>query len=77
MISAPRPAAHQKLPPWLQEGARVFDPGREREAIVQFIGDYEDPATRRFMKNAVFLRPEGGGREWIVAPEALRPADAR
>ncbi|MFJ4777410.1 hypothetical protein [Streptomyces sp. NPDC088762] len=76
MATAPRPASHQSLPAWIHEGARVVD-GQEREAIVQFIGDYEDPATRRFMPNAVFLRPEGGGREWIVAPEALREADPR
>ncbi|MEW2412623.1 hypothetical protein AB0953_02665 [Streptomyces sp. NPDC046866] len=75
MISGPRPASHHGLPDWLNEGARVFDPGRECEAIVQFIGDYEDPYTGRYMPNAVFLRPEGGGAEWIVAPDALRPAD--
>lgn len=66
-----------RLPSWLHEGARVYDPGRDTEAIVQAIADFEDPATRRFTKNAVFLRPEGGGREWIVAPEVPRPADLR
>ncbi|MEU9030924.1 hypothetical protein AB0D46_26100 [Streptomyces sp. NPDC048383] len=68
-----RPTSHRQLPDWLPEGARVFDPGRGREAIVQFIGDYEDPATRRCMPTAVYLRPEGGGREWIVAPDVLGP----
>ncbi|MET8751369.1 hypothetical protein ABZW32_14910 [Streptomyces sp. NPDC004667] len=77
MIDAPRPASHQALPAWLFEGARVYDPGRDREAVVQAIADFEDPATRRFIKNAVFLRPEGGGREWIVAPEVARPAEER
>ncbi|MFJ3841819.1 hypothetical protein ACIPY6_40840 [Streptomyces sp. NPDC090054] len=77
MNNAPRPAAHKDLPRWLREGARVYDPGRDREAIVQFIGDYEDPATRRFVESAVFLRPEGGGVEWIVDPAILRPPDAR
>ncbi|MFF4648035.1 hypothetical protein [Streptomyces sp. NPDC001389] len=65
-------------PEWLFEGARVLDPVQDREGIVQFIGDYEDPSTRRFTPEAVFLRPEGGGREWIVADhQALRPAEAR
>ncbi|MEU9000538.1 hypothetical protein [Streptomyces sp. NPDC048551] len=77
MIDTPRPASHKSLPGWLHEGARVYDPNQDRDAIVQFIGDYEDPYTRRFIKNAVFLRPEGGGREWIVDPEVPRPADGR
>ncbi|WP_060178013.1 hypothetical protein [Streptomyces sp. IMTB 1903] len=76
-MTAPRPRSHQDLPSWLYEGARVYDPGRDCEAIVQFIGDFEDPATRRFIHNAVFLRPEGGGKEWILDPEVPRPADNR
>ncbi|MFE2326021.1 hypothetical protein ACFXD5_19185 [Streptomyces sp. NPDC059385] len=67
-----------KRPSWLFEGARVFDVAHDREAIVQFIGDYEDPSTRRFTPEAVFLRPEGGGVEWIVADhQALRQAEPR
>ncbi|MER6218771.1 hypothetical protein ABT213_32670 [Streptomyces sp. NPDC001674] len=67
-----------RRPEWLVEGARVLDPAQDREGIVQFIGDYEDPATRRFTPEAVFLRPEGGGREWVVADHhALRQAEAR
>ncbi|MFB6864442.1 hypothetical protein ACFCZQ_29380 [Streptomyces virginiae] len=76
-MAAHRPRSHQDLPSWLYEGARVYDPGLDTEGIVQFIGDFEDPATRRFIKNAVFLRPEGGGREWIVDPEIPRRADSR
>ncbi|WP_255407974.1 hypothetical protein [Amycolatopsis sp. KNN50.9b] len=34
---------------------------------MQFIGEWEDPSTRRVTDCAVFLRPEGGGMEWIVA----------
>ncbi|UQW99191.1 hypothetical protein [Streptomyces sp. RerS4] len=67
-----------RRPDWLFEGARVLDPAQDREGIVQFIGDYEDPHTRRFTPEAVFLRPEGGGVEWIVADhQALRQADSR
>ncbi|MFJ3637648.1 hypothetical protein [Streptomyces sp. NPDC090112] len=77
MTPAPRPTSHRDLPGWLHEGARVFDPGRDCEAIVQYIGPFEDPQTRRVMPCAVFLRPEGGGREWIVAPEVPRQADTR
>jgi hypothetical protein len=67
-----------RRPDWLHEGARVLDAARDREGIVQFIGDYEDPATRRLTAEAVFLRPEGGGREWIVTDHrALRPAETR
>ncbi|MEU5148750.1 hypothetical protein AB0G42_16365 [Streptomyces yangpuensis] len=66
------------LPGWLHEGARVLDPGKDREAIVQFIGEWIDPSTRQVIHCAIFLRPEGGGKEWIVADhQALRQADAR
>ncbi|MCY0938526.1 hypothetical protein [Streptomyces sp. H34-S4] len=77
MNAAPRPKSHKNLPDWVYEGARVVDVGREVEAVVQFIGEFEDPYTRRIMPNAVFLRPEGGGREWIVEPGVLRRADER
>lgn len=66
-----------RRPDWLYEGARVFDPARDREAVVQFIGEWEDPATRRLFPEAIFLRPEGGGREWVISDHAaLRQADA-
>ncbi|WP_328300045.1 hypothetical protein OG389_21205 [Streptomyces sp. NBC_00435] len=65
------------LPSWLCEGARVLD-ANDREAIVEFIGEWEDPATRRKIPEAVFLRPEGGGREWVIPDhQALRQADPR
>ncbi|MFJ3975168.1 hypothetical protein [Streptomyces sp. NPDC090021] len=70
----PRPASHQNLPEWLHEGAKVYDPGRDTEGVVQFIGDFEEPSTRRHIHNAVFLRPEGGGVEWTVLPGAVREA---
>lgn len=66
-----------RLPGWLHEGARVLD-AEDREGVVQFIGEWEDPATRRRTPNAVFLRPEGGGMEWIIPDhQALREADPR
>ncbi|MFE3864973.1 hypothetical protein ACFXPT_31700 [Streptomyces goshikiensis] len=66
-----------RLPGWLHEGARVLDP-EDREGVIQFIGEWEDPATRRIIPEAVFLRPEGGDREWIVPDhQALREADPR
>ncbi|MCX4696375.1 hypothetical protein [Streptomyces sp. NBC_01408] len=67
-----------RLPRWLHEGARVLDPTEDREGIVQFIGEWVDPTTRRAIPHAIFLRPEGGGREWVVADhQALREADPR
>lgn len=45
---------------------------------MQFIGEWEGPATRRVIPEAVFIRPEGGGVEWVIADhQALRQADAR
>ncbi len=65
-------------PTWLHEGARVYDPAKDREAVIQFVGGWEDPQTRRIIPEAVFLRPPGGGREWVVSDhQALRQADAR
>ncbi|MEW2417535.1 hypothetical protein AB0953_27985 [Streptomyces sp. NPDC046866] len=67
-----------KRPSWLHEGARVLDPREDREGIVQFVGEWVDPQTCRVIPEAIFLRPEGGGREWVVADhQALRQADAR
>ncbi|WP_331740759.1 hypothetical protein [Streptomyces sp. NBC_01006] len=56
----------RQLPRWLREGAVAVDDGGRR-GVVQFIGEWEDPATRRINPCAIFLRPEGGGVEWIVA----------
>ncbi|MDT0449954.1 hypothetical protein RM609_12865 [Streptomyces sp. DSM 40473] len=45
---------------------------------MQFIGEWEDPNTRRRYRRAVFLRPERGGREWVVEnPGVLREAPGR
>ncbi|MET7533496.1 hypothetical protein [Streptomyces goshikiensis] len=67
-----------RFPDWLYAGARVLDPAKDREGVIQFIGEWEDPQTRRVIPEAVFLRPEGGGVEWVVADhQALRQADAR
>ncbi|WP_405442551.1 hypothetical protein OG373_34815 [Streptomyces avidinii] len=49
-----------RRPSWLYEGARVLDPAKDREGIIQFIGQWEDPQTRRVIPEAVFLRPDGG-----------------
>jgi len=65
MNTAHRPVS-RRLPDWLTEGATAVD-GQGRRGIVQFIGEWEDPATRRVIKCAVFLRPQGGGTEWIVS----------
>lgn len=68
MSTAPRPPAHRKLPAWLNGGTTAVDEGGHgRRGIVQFIGEWEDPVTRHVIDCAVFLCPEGGGKEWIVA----------
>lgn len=67
-----------RLPGWLHEGARVLDPAKGCEGVVQFIGEHEDSATGVIIPCAVFLRSEGGGKEWIIPDhQALRQADAR
>lgn len=73
MHTGHRPVSHRHLPDWLHEGSAAVD-GQGRRGIVQFIGEWEDPVTRSATGCAVFLRPEGGGREWIVADhDALNP----
>lgn len=72
MARTARPRQKQALPAWLAEGARIFDPLENKKGVVQFIGEYEDPATRLSYANAVFARPEGGGTEWVVVdPSSL------
>lgn len=67
-----------RRPAWLFEGARIYDPAKDCEAVVQFVGEWNDPRTHRIVPDAVFLRPEGGGAEWVVTDhQALRQADSR
>jgi hypothetical protein len=54
------------VPDWVTAGTTAYDPLEQRGGVVQFIGEWEDPATRAVTPNAVFLRPERGGTEWIV-----------
>ncbi|MEU6314069.1 hypothetical protein [Streptomyces sp. NPDC047014] len=61
-----RAMADRQLPRWLREGAVAVEDGGRR-GVVQFIGEWEDPATHSINPCAIFLRPEGGGVEWIVA----------
>ncbi|MER7463615.1 hypothetical protein [Streptomyces sp. NPDC097981] len=42
------------------------------------IPDYEDPAAmpgERRKRPTAFLRPESGGREWLVPPNTVKPAE--
>ncbi|MEW5531778.1 hypothetical protein [Streptomyces virginiae] len=66
MSTQSRNRQRQTMPGWVSEGTRIRDPLRGRTGIVQFIGEFEDPKTRVVMQNAVFVRPEGGGVEWVV-----------
>lgn len=58
-------------------GGRVQDASGRIGILRDVIPDYEDPADpprERRKRPAAFLRPEGGGREWIVPPKAATPA---
>ncbi|WP_189944867.1 hypothetical protein [Streptomyces roseolus] len=58
-------------------GRRVED-GAGRVGILRdVIRDYEDPAElprERRQRAMAFLRPERGGREWLVPPDHVRRA---
>lgn len=61
-----RERQRRTVPGWVTEGTAIYDPSEGRRGVVQFVGEWQDPATCVVMANAVFVRPEGGGREWIV-----------
>lgn len=66
-MSRPGPERQrQAVPGWVGEGTAIYDPMERKKGYVQFIGEWEDPYTRRVMENAVFARPPGGGKEWVV-----------
>ncbi|MFE9253859.1 hypothetical protein [Streptomyces sp. NPDC006879] len=56
-------------------GRRVED-GAGRVGILRdVLSDYEDPAEspgKRQKHPAAFLRPETGGREWLVPPHSVK-----
>jgi hypothetical protein len=69
-------------------GALVRDETRGRVGVLMAVGAYCDPASPPSLHQVLppagapllaYLRPEGGGREWTVPPEAvtvLAPAEA-
>ncbi|MFJ5550513.1 hypothetical protein [Streptomyces sp. NPDC093225] len=62
-------AGWSSLPEWLTFRALVIDTGTSRRGEVQPWPYYsERPPT------SVWLRPEGGGREWTASIDSLRPA---
>ncbi|MFF5706574.1 hypothetical protein ACFY7H_29410 [Streptomyces sp. NPDC012794] len=66
-VSRPgRERQRQAVPGWVSEGTAIYDPLERKMGYVQFIGEFEDPATRVVMSNAVFARPPRGGKEWVV-----------
>ncbi|MFK0252066.1 hypothetical protein [Streptomyces sp. NPDC090445] len=68
-----RERQRQTLPGWVSEGTTVRDPAENKIGVVQFIGEWQDPTTRITITNAVFARPPGGGKEWIVKdPSSLK-----
>lgn len=56
-------------------GRRVED-GAGRVGILRdVIPDYEDPSdppAERRKSPTAFLRPEGGGREWLAPPDSVK-----
>lgn len=52
-------------------GALVEDVTTGRTGIVQAAEEWEDPKTRR-VAFTVFVRPQGGGIEWLLSPGRVR-----
>lgn len=55
-------------------GGRVQDSAGRIGILCDVIADYEDPAElpgERRKQPMAFLRPERGGREWLVPPDAV------
>ncbi|MEU9762856.1 hypothetical protein AB0D98_24615 [Streptomyces sp. NPDC047987] len=58
-------------------GKRVTDEAGRVGILRDVIKDYEDPSdlpAERRKRAVAFLRPEGGGREGLVSPGAVKPA---
>ncbi|MEU2835288.1 hypothetical protein [Streptomyces lavendulae] len=74
-MSRPGPERRRHtVPGWVTEGTAITDPIEGRSGVVQFIGEWQDPASRVVMTDAVFARPAAGGKEWIVKdPSSLEP----
>lgn len=56
-------------------GKPVRDDAGRVGLLRDVIPDYESPAelpSERQKRPTAFLWPEGGGREWLVSPEAVR-----
>lgn len=55
-------------------GRRVQDDTGRVGVLCDVIEDYQDPTVRPGgcpAQTVAFLRPEGGGREWLVPPGAV------
>jgi hypothetical protein len=58
-------------------GQHVEDRAGRVGVLRDVILDYEDPAqlpSERQKRPTAFLRPEGGGREWLVPPDNVKRA---
>lgn len=58
-------------------GTRVQDSAGRVGVLRDVLLDYVDPADlpqERRKRPTAFLRPEGGGAEWLVPPDTVRPA---
>lgn len=56
-------------------GKRVRDASGRVGILRDVIRDYEDPGKppgERLKRPVAFLRPEGGGREWLAPPQQVR-----
>lgn len=57
-------------------GQRVVDDAGRIGVLRDVIRDYEDPSDlpgKRRKRPTAFLRPEGGGTEWLVPPGKVWP----
>lgn len=57
-------------------GKLVKDTSGRVGILCDVIPDYEDPDAPRQQRRkrpTAFLRPEGGGREWLVPPGSVTP----
>lgn len=58
-------------------GKRVEDSAGRVGILRDVIPDFEDPSDmpeERRKRPTAFLRPEGGGMEWLVPPDSVRRA---
>ncbi|MEU6114894.1 hypothetical protein ABZ840_10245 [Streptomyces sp. NPDC047117] len=65
--------SHGELP--YPRGTLVKDPKTERTGFLVDVLEERSAETRQLVARRAFMRPVGGGREWEVPADRIRPVE--